>query len=39
MRWLLMTVIILQTATCGQKGPLHLPDGENNATSQFVERG
>lgn len=37
MRWLLMTLIILQTATCGQKGPLHLPDGEEKASTQWVE--
>ncbi|MEQ8860625.1 MAG: lipoprotein [Pseudomonadales bacterium] len=26
MRWLAVTLIILQTATCGQKGPLTLPE-------------
>ncbi len=28
MRWLLLTLITLQAATCGQKGPLTLPDDE-----------
>jgi predicted small lipoprotein YifL len=26
MRWLLLALVILQSATCGQKGPLTLPD-------------
>lgn len=26
MRWLLTTLLILQCATCGQKGPLTLPE-------------
>lgn len=25
MRWLLLSILILQVATCGQKGPLTLP--------------
>ncbi|MDZ7668661.1 MAG: lipopeptide [Gammaproteobacteria bacterium] len=28
MRWLLLTLITLQAATCGQKGPLTVPDDE-----------
>ena len=28
MRWLLLTLVILQSATCGQKGPLTLPEPE-----------
>jgi predicted small lipoprotein YifL len=27
MRWLLLCVLVMQTATCGQKGPLTLPEG------------
>ena len=26
MRWLLLGVLMLQVATCGQKGPLTLPE-------------
>ncbi len=26
MRWLLTSILFLQCATCGQKGPLTLPD-------------
>jgi predicted small lipoprotein YifL len=26
MRWLLLGVLVLQVATCGQKGPLTLPE-------------
>lgn len=33
MRWLLLTLITLQTATCGQKGPLTLPDDEQAAAA------
>ncbi len=29
MRWLLLALITLQTATCGQKGPLTLPEPEH----------
>lgn len=33
MRWLLLALITLQSATCGQKGPLTLPENEPaNAT-------
>ena len=28
MRWLLLALVVLQSATCGQKGPLTLPDDE-----------
>lgn len=28
MRWLVLALVILQSATCGQKGPLTLPEGE-----------
>lgn len=28
MRWLLLALITLQSATCGQKGPLTLPENE-----------
>lgn len=30
MRWLLLALITLQTATCGQKGPLTLPQPERD---------
>lgn len=33
MRWLLLTLITLQTATCGQKGPLTLPDEQAAAAT------
>lgn len=26
MRWLLLAIVTLQAATCGQKGPLTLPE-------------
>ena len=26
MRWLVLALVILQSATCGQKGPLTLPE-------------
>jgi len=26
MRWVLLCVMVMQAATCGQKGPLTLPD-------------
>ncbi len=26
MRWLLLSLLIMQVATCGQRGPLTLPD-------------
>jgi len=26
MRWLLLCILTLQTATCGQRGPLTLPE-------------
>jgi len=28
MRWLLLALVTLQSATCGQKGPLTLPERE-----------
>jgi predicted small lipoprotein YifL len=28
MRWLLLALVALQSATCGQKGPLTLPEPE-----------
>ena len=28
MRWLVLALVILQSATCGQKGPLILPESE-----------
>lgn len=36
MRWLLLTLITLQTATCGQKGPLTLPDDEQAAAAPMA---
>ncbi|HEX7037356.1 MAG TPA: lipoprotein [Pseudomonadales bacterium] len=29
MRWLVLALVILQSATCGQKGPLTLPEDGN----------
>jgi predicted small lipoprotein YifL len=26
MRWLVLCILVLEVATCGQKGPLSLPD-------------
>lgn len=31
MRWLLLSLLILQTATCGQTGPLTLPEEQEQA--------
>lgn len=38
MRWLLLALVTLHTATCGQKGPLMLPDDEPSATGAQVVR-
>jgi predicted small lipoprotein YifL len=35
MRWLVLALVTLQSATCGQKGPLTLPD-TNAAQAPFV---
>lgn len=34
MRWLLLALVTLQSATCGQKGPLTLPDPEPSRATQ-----
>lgn len=40
MRWLLLALITLQSATCGQKGPLMLPDAEpSQATAVPAQLG
>lgn len=37
MRWLVLTVVILQAATCGQSGPLTLPeDSDRNQATAAV---
>ncbi len=36
MRWLLLVLVTLQTATCGQKGPLNLPEPEHKSPATIV---
>lgn len=33
MRWLVLALVILQSATCGQKGPLTLPEDGTGGTA------
>jgi predicted small lipoprotein YifL len=35
-RWLLLTLLVSSIATCGQKGPLELPDTAAAAPSSAV---
>ena len=39
MRWLLLSVLLLQVATCGQKGPLTLPEHGAATVHASAERG
>ncbi|MEZ5559280.1 MAG: lipoprotein [Pseudomonadales bacterium] len=32
MRWLVLLLLVLQVATCGQKGPLTLPEQRDDKT-------
>jgi predicted small lipoprotein YifL len=36
MRWLLLMLIALQAATCGQKGPLVLPEPSSPAAASAL---
>lgn len=36
MRWVLLCVLVMQAATCGQKGPLTLPDNGGTGLSSHV---
>jgi len=37
MRWLLLAIVVtLQTASCGQKGPLYLPDDTAGGRSMLA---
>lgn len=36
MRWLLLTLIVLQAANCGQTGPLRLPEQDTMAARIFA---
>lgn len=36
MRWVLLCVLVMQAATCGQKGPLTLPDKGGAGPSNHV---
>jgi predicted small lipoprotein YifL len=38
MRWLLLTLILLQAANCGQTGPLRLPEQDTLAPRIQSER-
>lgn len=38
MRWLLLILVTLQTATCGQQGPLILPENEPGADRAWATR-
>jgi predicted small lipoprotein YifL len=39
MRWLLLSVFLLQVATCGQRGPLTLPEPDAANVRAGGERG
>ena len=40
MRWILLALLISSVATCGQKGPLHLPeDGPEGAAGANAAAG
>lgn len=39
MRWLVLVVLTLQAATCGQKGPLTLPDRQPDASAATAAVG
>lgn len=34
MRWLLLALLTIQAATCGQKGPLRLPEEPSGAPAE-----
>lgn len=37
MRWMLFALLTLQVATCGQKGPLYLPEPTTQASASVVQ--
>lgn len=37
MRWLLLAVLALQAAMCGQKGPLYLPDQKQDSATPTIQ--